>query len=218
MPATPPACLCTNLGPGVHPFENAAEFMPPRTHSSEFPNANFELHDGAIWVTNSIGARPKAIVRPQPPPPPREQAVKLVAPPVEPAVVVEAKPDVVDDFPRLLDAMVGVLLDAGATRAAAGLRALLEEGEVDGSTFGDVSLGGSLVKQGSRIALSSAGLTNARAWRSLLGGASDDLSSCETTLDSWCAELLSNLSGKSAEDLRKALRRRGVAAFGLLAA
>lgn len=192
--------------------------MPPRTHSSEFPNANFDLHDGAIWVTNTIGARPKAIVRPKTL---RETTVPLLvvapAPAVEP--VVEATPDSVDDFPRLVDAMMGVLLDAGATRAAAGLRMLLDEGDVDASTLGDIAVGGgALVKQGSRIALSSEGLTTARAWRSLLGGASDDLSSCASTLDTWCAELLSALSGKSADDLRKALRSRGVAAFGLLAA
>jgi hypothetical protein len=187
--------------------------MPYRTHSSEFPNANFELHDGAIWVTNGVLGRPKPTVRPRP-----TVAAPKAQTPSASSVVVETKPEVTDDFPRLLDAMVGVLLEAGATRAAAGVRKLLDEGEVDESTFGDVAMGGPLVKNGSRIALTSGGLMTARAWRSLLGGESDDLSSCESTLDAWCAELLSGLSGKSAEDMRKALRRRGVAAFGLLAA
>jgi hypothetical protein len=187
--------------------------MPHRTHSSEFPNANFDLHDGAIWITSGLVGRPKPTVRPRPPvAAPKRQA------PSPSLVVVEPTREVTDDFPRLLEAMVSVLLEAGATRAAAGVRALLEEGEVDESTFGDVAEGGSLVKNGSRIALTSGGLTTVRAWRSLLGGESDDLSSCESTLDAWCADLLSGLSGKSADDLRKALRRRGVAAFGLLAA
>lgn len=189
--------------------------MPHRTHSSEFPNANFDLHDGAIWITKEPRGRAKAIVRP---PSSKPTAPKLV--------VVEAKPEpapvpvstAVDDFPRLVEAMVSVLLEAGATRAAAGVRLLLEEGEVDESTFGDVATGGSLVKNASRIALTSSGLTTARSWRKLLGGESDDLSSCESTLDAWCADLLAGLCGKPADELRKALRRRGVAAFGLLAA
>jgi hypothetical protein len=176
--------------------------MPHPTHTSEFPNANFELHDGAIWITKELRGRAKLVVRPAPAPSAQPEPVAATA----------------DDFPRLVEAMVSVLLEAGATRAAAGIQLLLEHGEVDESTFGDVLVGGALVKQGSRIALTSGGLTTARAWRSLLGGASDDLSSCESTLDAWCAELLSNVSGKPVDDLRKALRRRGVAAFGLLAA
>jgi hypothetical protein len=196
--------------------------MSHRTHSSEFPNANFELHDGAIWITADLRGRLKPIVRPRPPTPapaatPAQPMLAVVTTPAEPVLEVKLEAPT-DDFPRLLDAMVGVLLDAGATRAAAGLRALLEEGEVDEATFGDVMLGGAVAKHGSRVSLTSGGLTTARAWRSVLGGQSDDLSSCESTLDSWCAELLSSLSGKPAEELRKALRRRGVAAFGLLAA
>jgi len=184
--------------------------MPHRTESSEFPNANFELHDGAIWITKELGGLPKPIVRPrasQPDPKPV---------PIIPIVEPVAEPE--DEFPRLLDAMVGALLEAGATRAAASVRLLLETGEVDASAFDEVALGDTLVKQGSRITLSADGLVTARAWRSVLGGASDDLSSCESTLDTWCAELLAGLSGKSVEELRKSLRRRGVAAFGLLAA
>jgi hypothetical protein len=59
------------------------------------------------------------------------------------------------------------------------------------------------------------------AWRSVLSGATDDLSSCgTTTLDRFGAELLAALlevPKSRVEELRRELRRRGVAAFGMIA-
>jgi hypothetical protein len=56
----------------------------------------------------------------------------------------------------------------------------------------------------------------------VLDGSSADLSACgSTTLDVWGAELLDALLSiprERADDLRRALRQRGVAAFGMLAA
>jgi hypothetical protein len=59
------------------------------------------------------------------------------------------------------------------------------------------------------------------AWRAVLKGVSEDLSACGAqTLDRWAAELLATALGLPAgrvEELRRELRRRGVAAFGMLA-
>ena len=63
-------------------------------------------------------------------------------------------------------------------------------------------------------------LETSAAWRRVLGGQSHDLSACgTTTLDSWSADLLAAALGQSpdkAKHLRRALRRLGVAAFGII--
>jgi hypothetical protein len=60
------------------------------------------------------------------------------------------------------------------------------------------------------------------AWSAVLSGSSDDLSACgATTLDSFGAELLAALLGVPkgrAEELRRELRKAGIAAFGVLEA
>jgi hypothetical protein len=59
----------------------------------------------------------------------------------------------------------------------------------------------------------------ARAWRSVLRGETEDLSLCgNATLDEWAAGIVARSMGEPAktERVRQDLRRRGVAAFGLL--
>jgi hypothetical protein len=200
--------------------------MSFRTLSSEFPNANFELHDGAIWISARPAGRAKAVVRPR-----RTEAIKKLEPlelepllPTTPEPAVKPVPVLAvespgpeapppsDDFPRLVEALVSVLLEAGATRAAASVKILLEGGAIQEPILQ------ALEKNECGFELATTERETARTWRAILGGHSDDLSSCENTLDTWCAELCARLSGKPAEDLRKALRRHGIAAFGLLAA
>ena len=56
-------------------------------------------------------------------------------------------------------------------------------------------------------------------WQALLRGETDDMSSCGAApLDEWCARLVACALGQSAriDGLRRDLRRRGVAAFGLV--
>src|SRR5687768_4830889 len=117
MRATLPASLCTNLGPSGSPPENAARSMSLRTLSSEFPNANFELHEGAIWISSRPQGRVKAVVRPTRTQTARKlEPLKLDLEPAPPAPAPEpAAPAPVpsDDFPRLVEALVGVLLEAG---------------------------------------------------------------------------------------------------------
>lgn len=61
--------------------------------------------------------------------------------------------------------------------------------------------------------------TAAAAWRAILRGESEDFSACgASTLDEWSSMLVAAALGEPAraDSLRRELRRRGVAAFGLV--
>jgi hypothetical protein len=127
-------------------------------------------------------------------------------------------------FEAFVGALSGILIERGATRAAANVGALL----------GQRRLGRDAFDAGTRKVLVARGLVDgktgrptpefsvvAHAWREVLDGSSGDLSACgNTTLDVWGADLLCALLGarERSDELRRALRQRGVAAFGMLAA
>jgi hypothetical protein len=111
-------------------------------------------------------------------------------------------------FDGFIEALVAVLLASGATRAAAALPVWLRSGRIE-APLADLPL------------LRSDELgTTLEAWRAVLAGTSGDLSACgASTLDRWAAELLAIVLGAPparVEELRRDLRRRGVAAFGML--
>ena len=57
------------------------------------------------------------------------------------------------------------------------------------------------------------------AWENILRGESGDLSACgDSTLDGWTADLVARLiaSPDKVATIRRDLRRRGIAAFGML--
>ena len=58
------------------------------------------------------------------------------------------------------------------------------------------------------------------AWQGILRGESEDFSLCGGTLDEWTANVLARLLGNAgrADGIRRELRRRGIAAFGLVSA
>ncbi len=218
--------------------------MFSRRAASEFPNDNPELHDGLVWTSESpcgapvptlrlrplSGRLPKVLgpswapVASTPAPEPALPAAPVLAPahpddaPAAPAIAADAgrAPSLVTSPSReppvemgaadaLVQALVRVLLERGATRAAAELPGLLADGR------GEPDASPGLAR------LLSAGAV----WRSVLDGKSDDLAACgDQPLDAWGAELLSALVGDPAEreTLRRALRRKGVAAFGMLRA
>jgi hypothetical protein len=224
-----------------------------RTRSSEFPNDNPILHEGAIWVCRSPCARPRAVIRPAPvvelraelrPAEPELSFDDLFPSDPEPLVVeaqsetfeagpepCEAAPEpcaavpepLSDGYTELVGVMVRVALESGATRAAACLPPLLAGEAVSGELIGEENLGcliarGFVERSGSIVLLSTAASSIAAAWRGLLRGESADLGACESTLDTWCAALLAAACGTPArvEELRRELRRFGVAAFGLI--
>lgn len=138
------------------------------------------------------------------------------------AVANSESANVYDSFVAALSA---VLLQRGATRGAAVVASLL-----DGARLEVAALGETLVQQ-----LSSAGIGEQRGeqfcveggfaqvasgWRALLSDESADFSSCAETLDDWATRVVGALlpSPAPAKDIRRELRRKGVAAFGMLAA
>jgi hypothetical protein len=143
-----------------------------------------------------------------------------------PAEAVEAAPveATASGFEAFVGALSGILVERGGTRAAANVGALL----------GQRRLGRDAFDAGTRKALVARGFIDAKtgrptpefsvvaqAWRDVLEGTNGDLAACGSmTLDVWGAELLCALLGarERSDELRRALRQRGVAAFGMLAA
>jgi hypothetical protein len=130
-----------------------------------------------------------------------------------------------DAFAELLGLLCRVAFETGATRAAAVLPGFLSGevlavGALGPSAADELCARGLADRSGAGIVWSASVRSTTETWRAVLNGQSDDLSTCEDTLDSWCAELVAVISGTSgrASELRRELRRHGVAAFGLLSA
>ncbi len=144
-------------------------------------------------------------------------APRAVSPSPRPEVPREADP--CDHF---VQALVGAAQALGATRAAAALPALIHEKRFEGlieETSTTLAARGYLEKDGTTMTPSfSATLA---AWLDVVRGKTTDLSACgAATLDTWAADLVCALAGaprSRASDYRRELRRRGVAAFGLIA-
>jgi hypothetical protein len=159
-----------------------------------------------------------------------DDAARAEALPLDPVIVdaasVETAPveATVSGFEAFVGALSGILVERGATRAAANVGALLGQRRLARDAFDAPT----------RKVLAARGLIDAKtwrptpefsvvahAWRDVLEGTNGDLSACgSTTLDVWGAELLSALLGarERSDELRRALRQRGVAAFGMLVA
>jgi hypothetical protein len=164
-----------------------------------------------------------------PSPDPADGDFERALPPAEEALDVDVDtPDAErpadDDFSALLRAMQAVLLAEGATRAAAMLAPLMLLGSADLDAIGDKAPpagNGPIVSDQGRLRLSEPAEQTRAAWRGVLSGQTEDLAACGTgTLDRWAAELVAALLGAPAraDEVRRELRRRGVAAFGMLAA
>jgi hypothetical protein len=129
-----------------------------------------------------------------------------------------------DDFDVLSGALVDVALGAGATRAAAAIPRLLraqtlEAGMLDENVVARLQAAGIIERAGSTWCVTSQFDAMTAAWRGVLQGTSADLSACgTTTLDTWASDLLDALAVQvPSGNPRRELRRRGVAAFGVLA-
>ncbi len=126
-----------------------------------------------------------------------------------------------DPFTCFVQAMVDAAQAAGGSRAAAVLPQLLEQGTVRVDAL-DSSALDALARRGFWVGRQpSVRFTDTlAAFRGTLRGEATDLAVCgEYTLDRWAAALLAALLGWStgrAEELRRTLRRSGVAAFGML--
>jgi hypothetical protein len=128
-------------------------------------------------------------------------------------------------FAAFVAALSALLAERGATRAAANIGALLGLSRLAPDAF-DAPTTKALVARGALDAKSGRPTPEfsviARAWRDVLDENGGDLAACgAATLDVYganlCATLLGVPSGR-ADELRRALRQRGVAAFGMLVA
>jgi hypothetical protein len=184
---------------------------------------------------------PGVLLRPAPPPPPARTRVlacaaavteergpelcgapNLLRPPRKVRERASGEPAQTGPFERFLSAMVEVALSRGATHVAAELPFILREGRLRPSALG-ASVTRALASRGyldgAGGAASEAFRATQGAWLRALDGTSLDLSGCgAATLDQWGAQLLAvllNGSSSGAEELRRGLRQRGVAAFGM---
>ena len=157
---------------------------------------------------------------------PTEPPVAPTEPPVErtPLPGLRSAPALPEGpFERFVGTVARVAMNRGATRAAAAVTSLLALGRLARDGFDpallDTLARGRILSSGGQATPEFAAAT--AAWRAVLEGTGGDLSGCgNATLDAWAAELLAavmNAPRSEVSELKRELRRGGVAAFGLLA-
>jgi hypothetical protein len=134
-----------------------------------------------------------------------------------------ARGDPFTTFVRLLEAVAyasGARPEVGAAIAGLFGQVRLDAGGLPQATIDALAEGGH-IEPSARGAIRSAVLSaTVGAWQDVLRGESGDLAACGVAmLDEWAADVLARLLGEPcrAESIRRELRRRGVAAFGLVA-
>jgi hypothetical protein len=207
---------------------------------SEFPNDNPALHRGAIWLCmgtsgaatcelpvtpDRLDARERRAVEAS------QQAADLTVAEVA-ACAGELGPEndavepVSDPFATLKRWLGEVASAWGASEEIAiGLRGLLGEARLDAARLPvatvEALIAGKYVEQTADGITRTEVLTRTvLAWQGVLRGEGDDLAACgRATLDEWSADIVARLLGSPmlATALRRELRQRGVAAFGLVA-
>jgi hypothetical protein len=213
--------------------------------ASEFPNDNVEISVGTIWVCTEPTGPARAQLAPYQPVAaepfvlcfddddayvdgPIEIHVSSSGPTLvvheDPPMVSEPEPVAPPAFHHFESALVSALMSRGASRAAAVVPQLLRL----------EALPADALAKDCRLTLQSRGYLeeNSRysdkfralcgAWTAVLHDDSGDLAACgTTTLDRFGADLLAALltiPATRAEELRKELRKAGIAAFGVLEA
>ena len=151
-------------------------------------------------------------------------AAALKEPAAEPVAASPADP-----FARLVLALEDAALALGAgDEALPGLRALFGQARLDrfapGERAAEALLAGDVIARGARgFSRSSTFTGKVLAWQGILRGESEDFSwsggNSLEPLDEWAADVLARVLGNPAraDGIRRELRRRGIAAFGLVA-
>ena len=216
--------------------------------ASEFPNDNAEISAGAIWIGAELTGPARLELAPYEPvkveafvlffededgyvdgPVQLELSdgslsVSVHAPAPAPAPTVEPTIQAAPAFAHFEAALTGALMAEGASRSAALVPRLLRL----------ESLPADAVSKEVRLTLQSRGYIDGNtryspkfrqlcgAWSAVLQGSSQDFAACgTTTLDRFGADLLAALLAVPAtrsEELRRQLRKSGIAAFGVLEA
>jgi hypothetical protein len=191
---------------------------------SEFPNDNPALHRGAVWVSTAIGGEVLCelpISRP-------ELEAAAAAPPLgeefyEPDALDDGEPiEIVDDLG--FDEIESKPAESEAPEDAVAPDPFLTLATVVkdvARTFGADASG--TARLDLILGLESSdehAAPQAVAWRGILRGESEDYEACgAASLDEWAADVVARVIGGAAraDGIRRELRRRGVAAFGLVA-
>ena len=208
---------------------------------SELPNDNPSLRDpcgvfallaAALELEGATPHEPTVVIEPHVEENADEEAIEIVdeLDPVEFEIAVPSaapEPALADDpFATFVRTLVEVAQDAGCARAAALLPALLDGGLVEAGAMAEPTIdclvnAGVLARGSSGLVGGEAFRRTADAWRAILRGDSDDFGACgPRMLDEWAADLVARIVAAPArsEQLRRVLRTRGVAAFGLVMA
>ncbi len=149
----------------------------------------------------------------------------LTEAPAVASVVQPTRSEAASVYETFVGALSAVLLQRGATRGAAVIGSLLEGTRVDVDALGEtlvqqLSSAGIGEQRGEQFLVDSGFAQTATGWKTLLSAESEDFSSCAETLDDWATRVVGALlpNPVPAKEIRKELRRKGVAAFGMLAA
>ena len=194
---------------------------------SEFPNDNPALYEAVVEAVvpaaaDSRGAPPEAATDLLE----LENELELEPERCEAAPSTHTPDEPADPFRSLAGVLDGVARDAGATDdLAAALRGLLglerfEAAALPESSVEALASGMQLERTAGGVQRTEAFAQTVRAWQAILRGEDDDLSRCgAATLDEWTADLIARVIGNPvlAAQLRRDLRSKGVAAFGLVA-
>ena len=153
--------------------------------------------------------------------PPFDETASLEGLAASPISLPSLPPPSDDPLTLLLCTLVDVAIAADSPHVASLLPGLLLEGRLDHTLPEDATaaLAAANITAGSEVTPAFAAQT--RAWGAILRGTSDDFAACGgAMLDEWAADLLARLLGSAsrADALRRELRSRGVAAFGLVEA
>jgi hypothetical protein len=204
-----------------------------RAFAAEFPNDNSEIHAGTIWMcTEPCGApvahfaAPEVVVEAEPsaevtlavPEPDELEAPVLLEETTEPIEIVDSIE--LEGPIEVVPAPVEVEVE-GTAEAEAGegtgdddayalfIRKLAEVAVASGATMDAASIDALLGTD-----------AVATAWRAILRGESEDFSTCGGALDEWAAAALASMMSAPHKiaQIRRELRARGVAAFGLIEA
>jgi hypothetical protein len=143
------------------------------------------------------------------------------------ATSVEAESDdTLDPFATLVRVLEDVVRASGGNdEVVAGMRTLLGEGRLQATRLSEPSVdalvAGMQLERTPRGIKRTASFTDSvLGWQGILRGESEDFGACgATALDEWAANVVARVLGNPmpANGLRRELRRRGVAAFGLVA-
>jgi hypothetical protein len=187
-----------------------------RPGAAEFPHENTLIDRGALWIGSALCAEDRvepAIAADVPAPP---------APLAEPRPLrVETCDERVETFVR---AMADVARAHGPAETAAHVESLFKFGmpaplELSPSARASLLDGNILEATEGGVHATAWFARTSSAWQSMLRGEGGNLAECgESTLDGFTADLIASLVAKPsmASTFRRELRRRGIAAFGML--